>query len=198
MRSTLLLAAAALLAACDKPAPPAPAASASAAAVVAAPSASAPSEKPAAKTATSKWSGSYEAQHYQIESPKNEGAREWAADDGGAHAGKGSIAFGVSETGSLRGTASGPLGEHDVIGEVDGDTFRVRLVPKQPGDKAFGGFAILTREGQTLKGRLQASSGDSKTVRDALITITEGDPRAKPAAPPAPSSSSPAAPSSSR
>lgn len=162
---------------CEKPAPPpAPAASASAVPVASAPPPPPPSAKPAEQSASAgKWSGSYEAQHYQIEVPKGEGAREWATDDGGAHAGKGSISLVVSEDGEIRGSSSGALGEHSVVGEVDGETFRVRFAPKQPGDRAFGGFTILTREGQAMKGRLQASTGDSKTVRDALISVSRGE-----------------------
>lgn len=161
---------------CDKPAPPPPAASASATPVASAPPPPAPSAKPAQRSATAgKWSGSYQAQHYQIEAPKGEGAREWAGDDGGAHAGSGSISLVVAEDGEIRGNAAGALGEHNLVGEVDGETFRIRFAPKQPGDRAFGGFTILTREGSVMKGRLQASSGDSKTVRDALISVSRGE-----------------------
>lgn len=178
-----------LAAGCKEPAP-APAPSASAAPPISAPPPPpAPSvEKPAAKSAASgKWSGSYEAQRYLIEVPKNEGAREWAADDGGAHSGRGSISLEVGETGAIVGSASGPLGEQKIVGEVDGDSFRVRFVPVQPGDRAFVGFTVLRREGEAMKGRLQASTGDSKTVRDALISLSRGDSAPAPSA--APSSS---------
>lgn len=160
---------------CDKPAPPPPAASASAAPVASAPPPP-PSSQPVEQNATTgKWSGSYQAQHYQMEAPKGEGAREWAGDDGGAHAGSGSVSLVVAESGEIRGSAAGALGEHNLVGEVDGETFRVRFAPKQPGDRAFGGFTILTREGGAMKGRLQASTGDSKTVRDALISVSRGE-----------------------
>jgi hypothetical protein len=129
-----------------------------------------------------RWAGTYQAQLYQIEAPKNEGAREWAADDGGDGAGAGTLTLTVNDDGSIRGNASGALGEHSVVGEVDADDFKLRFVPKEPGERSFGGVAILKRDGAEMKGRLQAATGDSKTVRDALVALSRGDGRA-PAAP---------------
>ena len=174
---------------CDKPAPPAPAASASAApqAPSAAPAASATTAPSAAPAKEQSWRGEYTAQAYAIEVPKNEGAREWGADDGGELSGKGTLGFTVAASGAIHGSASGALGEHDVVGQVEGDALRIRFVPKAPGDRAFGGVAVLAREGDAMKGRLQGSTGDSKTVRDALISVSrEG---AGTAQSPAPSSS---------
>lgn len=174
---------------CDKPAPPAPAASASAVpqAASVAPAASASAAPSAAPAKPQSWRGEYTAQPYAIEVPKNEGAREWGADDGGELSGKGTVGFTVAASGSIQGSASGALGEHDVVGQVDGDALRIRFVPKTPGDRAFGGVAVLASEGNTMKGRLQGSTGDSKTVRDALISVSrEGSGTAQS---PAPSSS---------
>ena len=133
------------------------------------------------------WRGEYTAQAYAIEVPKNEGAREWGDDDGGELSGKGTLAFTVTASGTIHGSASGALGEHAVVGQVEGDALRIRFVPKAPGDRAFGGVAVLARDGDAMKGRLQGSTGDSKTVRDALISVSrEG---AGTAQSPAPSSS---------
>lgn len=164
---------------CDKPAAPTPAASAPGpSASVARPLPSASAAAPASTTAGT-WGGTYEAQHYLIEARKNEGAREWAADDGGANTGTGQLTLNVAEGGDIRGVAKGPLGEQVLVGEVDAEVFRVRFTAKTPGDRAFSGFTVLTREGDQMKGRLQASTGDSKTVRDALIVVSRGG--AKPA-----------------
>lgn len=162
-----------LATACDKAAPPNPVPSASAPPAPVASAAPIASAAPSAAgpSAPSKWSGSYEAQHYKIEVPKGEGAREWHEDDGGAHTGKGTIALELGPGGRVSGTASGALGEHALTGELDGDTLRVRFVPRVAGDRAFGGFTVLKKEGDAYKGRLQAASGDSKTVRDALISL---------------------------
>ena len=173
---------------CDRPAPPTPAASSSALPSAPMAASAAPSASASAAPAKSRtWQGNYDAQAYAIEVPKNEGPREWTADDGGALEGRGSVTFTISASGAIRGSASGALGEHLVVGEVDGDSYRVRFVPKEPGERVFGGFAILTLDGDTLKGRLQGSTGDSKTVRDALISVSRGGASAAPT--PAPSSS---------
>lgn len=185
----LWLAVALALMGCDKPVPPAPATSASAAplATSAPPVVSASAAPSAAPTKSQTWRGEYTAQAYAIEVPKNEGAREWGADDGGELSGKGTISFTVSAAGSIKGSASGALGEHEVVGEVEGDAMRIRWVPKTPGDRAFGGVALLAREGDAMKGRLQGSTGDSKTVRDAMISVSREGTGAAPT--PAPSSS---------
>lgn len=171
-----LLLAAATLVGCDKQAPtPSPNASASAASIsasVAKPVASVPEKK--RPWFAGDWSGTYDAQHYLIETPKNEGAREWATDDGGTHSGEGQLSLRVDDAGVISGWARGPLGEQTVSGEVDGETFSVRLAPKTPGERAFGGILVLRRKGDALSGRLQASSGDSRTVRDALVEVHRG------------------------
>lgn len=129
------------------------------------------------------WRGTYDAQHYEIEVPKNEGARDWKADDGGTHSGEGKITLEVSVAGVLRGSASGPLGAQILSGEVDGETFRVRMQPIEPGERAFHGYVLLTRQGDKVKGRLQASSGDSRTVRDAAVELSKSSAAATGSAP---------------
>jgi hypothetical protein len=133
------------------------------------------------------WHGSYEAQRYKLEAPKNEGAREWKDDDGGAHTGDGTIALEVSAAGTISGRANGPLGSQTVSGEVDGELFRIRFVPSAGGARSFHGVAVLRREGAALGGRIQSSSGDSLTVRDAAIELSKGE--ASAAATPVPSAS---------
>ncbi len=159
---------------------------ASAAPKSSAPVASASASAPTTPSAES-WSGTYEAQLYTIETPKNEGAREWAQDDGGMHAGTGKITLTVSEIGQVTGSASGPLGEQRVTGARDEGELRIRFLPKEGGDRAFSGAAVLKQEGDAWKGSLQASTGDSRTVRDAPIVLERGT--APRAAGPAPSAS---------
>jgi hypothetical protein len=122
-----------------------------------------------------KWKGSYDAAQYTIETPeKNSGAREWKSDDGGTHVGDGTLDLEIGPDGRISGTAKGALGEQNVTGEVDETKFRISFVPKEPGDRAFSGSAVLTRSGESVKGRLSASSGDSKTVRDAAVILEKG------------------------
>ena len=155
--------------------------SANAVASASAPASAAPPNPKTAGAFSGAWSGTYEAQHYRVEVPKGEGAREWKDDDGKSNTGSGKISLSVNDSGGVTGEASGPLGDQRVVGEVDGETLRVRFSPKEPGERAFSGFALLEKSGATLKGHLQASTGDSRTVRDAPIELTQGGAPSKPA-----------------
>jgi hypothetical protein len=153
---------------------PAPSAStaaapAAAASAVAGASASAGAKpKPPPGTA-GEWTGTYEARHYLIEMSKKEGAvREWEADKGEAHSGKGVLTLTIADDGSASGSSTGPLGELAIVGEFDGEQLRLRLSPVNPEKQpAFYGTLLAERKGEAFKGRMQASSGDSLTVRDA-------------------------------
>lgn len=135
------------------------------------PSASIKPAKPAAWY-EGKWKGSYDAAQYTIETPeKNTGAREWKDDDGGTHVGDGTLELEIASDGRISGTAKGALGEHTVTGEVDETKLRLSFVPVEPGDRAFAGSAVLDKSGEAVKGRLSASTGDSKTVRDAAVVL---------------------------
>jgi hypothetical protein len=119
--------------------------------------------------AAGEWTGTYDARHYLIEMSKKEGAvREWEADKGEAHSGKGELLLRIAEDGSVSGSSTGPLGELVITGEFDGERLRLRLSPVNPEKQpAFFGHLLAERKGEVFKGRLQASSGDSLTVRDA-------------------------------
>jgi hypothetical protein len=152
---------------------------------VAAKASAAVSAKPAPPPApwfVGTWQGSYDAQHYLIEMTKGQGAvREWGDDDGGTGEGEGKITLQVTEDGAISGAASGPLGDMVASGQVDEDDFRVRLSPKAPGERAFNGVFVAKRKGDSLSGRLQASTGDSRTVRDAPVELKKGGTAAAPA-----------------
>jgi hypothetical protein len=123
------------------------------------------------------WSGSYEAQHYLIETKKGEGLKQWADEDDKQGSGSGKLALEVDREGRITGTASGPLGEMTASGEVDDDSFRVQLRPSSPTDTSFQGFFVARRKGAKVEGRLQASSGDSTKVRDAPVSLVQTPPR---------------------
>lgn len=147
---------------------PAPAATSAA---VAAPSASAP-PKPEAPWYAGTWSGSYDAKAYAIETKKGEGLRAWSDQDAAADAtGSGKLTLTIDDGGTIGGSASGPLGDMVASGEVDEDMFRVQLSPKNGTPESFQGFFVAKREGEALKGKLQASSGDSLKVRDAPVEL---------------------------
>lgn len=176
MRTTLpaMFCGALALCACDKPEPtpakPAPSAPASALAMPSASASAAPAVDEA-KWFVGKWTGSYEAQAYAIELKKGEGLKQWGGDADTDGAGEGKLTLDVAADGAITGSASGPLGDMIASGEVDAETFSVQLKPKEPTETAFQGFFVAKREGAALKGRLQASSGDSIKVRDAPVQL---------------------------
>ncbi len=134
------------------------------------------------------WQGTYDAQQYVIQMTKKQGAvKAWTQDagDGGVVGeGEGKITLKIDEGKTITGEASGPLGDMTAAGQVDEEQFRVRLSPKEPGERAFQGFFLAKKSGKAMSGRLQASTGDSRTVRDAPIKLEKksGDSPAAPAA----------------
>ncbi len=174
-RLPALLLACSMLASCDQakqtPTEPSAQAPPSAPVIAPAPSASAVAPQAADKWYVGSWSGSYEAQHYLVETKKGEGLKQWADDDGKENAGAGKLVLQVDAGGRITGTASGPLGDLLASGQVDEETFRVQLAPREPSATAFRGYFVAKREGATVKGRLQASSGDSLKVRDAPVSL---------------------------
>jgi hypothetical protein len=142
------------------------------------PARSAPSGSAAAASnaLASTWTGSYDARHHAIEMSKKEGAvRDWSEDDGKLHSGTGKIALTIGDDGAVTGSSTGALGELVVAGELDGDTLRLKLTPRDPGaEKAFFGTLIAKRSSGMFVGKIQASSGDSLTVRNAPVELRPG------------------------
>ncbi len=167
----LLLAAASAMGCKQQSEQPPPATTGSVASAAALPSAS-------AKAATDKpwyqgiWSGSYSAERYVIELPIG-GVAAWAKDDGSKASGPGELKLTVDAEGLVSGSAKGALGAHVVRGRIVEDTMRLDLLPEEPSTEALRGAGTTEREGETLKGELRASSGDSLTVRKASLTLTK-------------------------
>lgn len=172
MRTHLYTVSAALvlaLSACNK-SDPAPAPTAASVAAPASSSASPPEpEKPWYAGA---WSGTYAAERYAIELPIGN-VPAWKKDDGTKASGSGKISLEVSPEGTVSGSADGPLGKHVARGSVEADTLRVEFVPEGVGADTFRGVMLVTREGDSAKGELRASSGDSLTVRRADVTLAK-------------------------
>jgi hypothetical protein len=157
------------VASCKKsePAPPSPAASA-----VAQASASAAPAAPEKPWYAGAWSGTYAAERFAIELPIGN-VPAWKKDDGSKASGAGKISLEVSPEGTVSGSADGPLGKHVARGSVEADTLRVEFVPEATGADTFRGVMLVTREGDSAKGELRASSGDSLTVRRANVTLAK-------------------------
>lgn len=115
------------------------------------------------------WQGRFEAALFRIELPSG-GVKEWKTDDGKQASGAGELSLTVSADGTVSGSAKGALGELTVSGRFEGDRAALTLVPATPG--GFQGVVLATRDGDTLKGTLNASSGDSLQVRRAEVTLS--------------------------
>lgn len=158
------------LAQCDKEQPaPAPQVSAMASA---APSQKAP-EKP---WFVGEWHAPLQVERYQIEQTKQEGKiKAWAEDSGDKATGKGELILTIDESGSVTGKATGPLGELQASGTLDGEALRVRLQPTATLDppELFSGVLLAQKENGGFSGDLKASSGDSLTVRKASVKLAK-------------------------
>jgi hypothetical protein len=135
---------------------------------------------PAAPWFAGTWSGKYDARHHLVETPTKEGTvRDWAADDGGEHAGQGTLQLSIDDRGGITGSAEGALGSMLATGEAEGDTLRVQLVPKDPAQAISSAFFIAKRDPSGAKGQLSASTGDSLRVRNAVVELSRGEREAR-------------------
>jgi hypothetical protein len=156
------------LAACKKSEPPQ---GASSAAVAAAPASAAPSAATAPKAwYEGRWSGTYEAALERIELEVG-GVRAWKDDDGQRASGKGTLTVAVNPEGIATGEAEGPLGAQVVHGIADDGGLRLTLSPKGGEAEGFRGTMVLAKAPDHVAGSLNASSGDSLTVRKAKVEL---------------------------
>lgn len=165
------------LLACNKTPPagdgPSPSAAPSAAA---APSASAAA--PAKPWYAGTWAGEYTAKAFKVENEPG-AVKEWIKDDGTKASGPGKLTLRIAVDGSIEGESEGALGALQASGLIDGETVRVslRASPEATRDTpSFSGTLIGSRKGDVIEGRVQASSGDSLTVREASFALAKQEP----------------------
>lgn len=122
------------------------------------------------------WSGTY-ASVKQYMDPMVGPEIKWQEDEGGTAHGFGKLSLDIDKDQHVTGKASGPLGDMTVRGTLDGTTLRVRLLPVAERVGAFRGTLIAQRKGKTdtFEGKLHASNGMSRIVRDAPVKIDKGD-----------------------
>lgn len=132
------------------------------------------------------WSGTYAAKPFQVQMSAEDGAvKEWGKDDATSFSGEGQLTLSIDASGTVNGTAKGPLGDLLASGEVDGETLRVGLRPAEPtsADQIGAGTVIANRKGDRLEGELRASTGDSLKLRVASLTLSKTAKNAKGAPP---------------
>jgi hypothetical protein len=139
-----------------------------------------PSAPPPAPSATPEkpwyegsWSGEYSAKLFKVESGPG-AVKEWIQDDGAKSSGPGKLTLRIDGDGAIQGQGEGALGPLEANGRVDGDTLRVTLRATGPATAdgtGFFGLLLGNREGDAIKARLQASTGNSLTVREASLEL---------------------------
>src|SRR5450432_919173 len=145
---------------------PSPAASAAApAASSSTATAAAPKAKPWFSGA---FLGKYEAKLAPVE-VKVGAVKEWSADDGKASSGPGKLELKIDDDGLVDGTGDGALGASHASGKVEDDTLRVVLAPSDA--SGLHGVLVATKDGDGFRGSIEASSGNSLTVRQAPIEL---------------------------
>jgi len=112
--------------------------------------------------------GAYEAKLAPVE-VKVGAVREWSKDDGKAASGPGKLELKISDDGSIDGTSEGALGASHASGRIENDTLRVVLSPDDT--KGLRGVLVASKDGDGFKGSIEASTGDSLTVRQAPIEL---------------------------
>lgn len=150
-------------------------ASASVSAVVpSAPASAAPSAaEPSGAWYVGTWKGDFTAAKRQAVTSTKEGApAAWDKDDGKRLAGPSSMEITVTSAGAVTGRVKGSLGDLGVRGKVEGEELRASLVPQSDDLTAIqNGYVVMTRDADTLKGRLSAASGDALVLRHGEMTL---------------------------
>lgn len=139
-----------------------------------------PSAEPPKPWYVGTWSGDYSAQLFKVESGPG-AVKDWSKDDGSKASGPGKLTLRIDDGGAIDGDSEGALGALTARGQVDGETLRIALQPKdsssaQTDAQSFSGTLLGSRSGDAVRGRLQASSGDSLTVREASIELKKQSP----------------------
>jgi hypothetical protein len=132
------------------------------------PSSTAPAAAKAKPWFSGRFSGQYQAKVAPVEI-KVGAVKEWKKDDGKLSSGPGKVDLQIDDDGQIDGTSEGALGAGHVDGKVEDDTLRVQLSPTD--DAGLHGVLVATRDGDGFKGSIEASSGDSLTVRTASIEL---------------------------
>jgi hypothetical protein len=173
-----------LICACSRNSPNDAAAS-SAAAVVSAPvvgagasAAAAPAAVPQTAWYMGSWKGDFAAsRRTSTTTTKEGGPAAWEKDNGQRLSGPGNIEIAIDVNGNVSGTIKGALGDLGLRGTIDGEDMRAILVAKTDDPNAVqNGTLVLSHDGDDLKGRLSAASGDALTMRQGEVTLKKASP----------------------
>ncbi len=119
------------------------------------------------------WQGTYRAELLRLETAAG-GPKAWKEDDGSKASGEGKLSLEAAADGTVKGSASGPLGTHELVGRVEGDRIALSLVPQEP--SGFRGVILANHVDGRIDGSLTASTGDGLSARKATLTLARTAP----------------------
>jgi hypothetical protein len=118
------------------------------------------------------WDGKFEAKRFKPTLDPGVSDAEWAADDGKAAVGPGSMTLSVDASGRVSGSFEGALGQGTVSGATSPEGLRASLVAADPSaEGAMGGTVVVVTSGAELVGELRAASADARVVRVATVRL---------------------------
>jgi hypothetical protein len=159
--SVVAVAIALVVSSCEREETSAPVSPSPSANIAVAPSAPKPPEKP---WFVGTWTAVVTTKPHRIDLDRKSGApREWVDETREPQGiGEMKLSIDVDDSGAVTGTGTGALGNVSILGTVQDDGLRARMVPIDP--EAFGGTLVADHEGDTLEGTLNASSRDSLSI----------------------------------
>lgn len=122
------------------------------------------------------WAGELDSKKAKVSLDPGVTEKTWAADDGRAASGTGTVSLVVTEDGSVSGRVEGALGPGKLVGALDpaGELLSATLTPDQPDSApAMSGTLVLAPQSGApeLTGTLRASSGSGEVVREATVKL---------------------------
>ncbi|HMA95573.1 MAG TPA: hypothetical protein VKP30_22945 [Polyangiaceae bacterium] len=145
---------------------------------VAAPAISASSASASANPAQDTWyAGTWKGEATVSKRPsatstKEGGPAAWDKDDGQKFAGPINAEITIDAQGEVSGSLKGALGDLGLRGKVEANELRANLVPKSDDIAAIqNGYLVLTRNTDSLTGRLSAATGNALMLRHADLVV---------------------------
>ncbi len=117
------------------------------------------------------WTATFKSEVAKVTLDPGVSDKAWASDKGEVAVGEGTLELTITESGLLKGTMKGALGDLVVAGMADGDAVNGNFSSEQPEPTTMSGTIELTKKGDALEGELRASSGDAKLVRRATLSL---------------------------
>ena len=117
------------------------------------------------------WTATFKSELAKVTLEPGVSDKAWASDKGDAAVGEGTIELTIAESGLVKGTLKGALGELLIAGMAEGDVVNGTFTAERPEPATFSGTIELANKAGVLEGELRASSGDAKLVRRGTLSL---------------------------